>query len=158
MKFLVIIISFFIGIIIFMPVENLFFTLEKKISKQNIYINTTTSTSITNLYLYNLTIFQKNKKIAFIKKGEIIPLIVFNKINLSDISIKNIHFSKITLTHTIFNPVIIEVLATSNIGKFKGIINLKKRFLKIYISNIKQNKIKSFLHKDKKGFFYEKIF
>jgi len=160
MKFLTIIISFFIGIIIFMPKENLFFTLQKELKKENIYINTTTSSNLFNLHLKDSSIFVNGINIAKIKNTDILPLIFFNQINIKNIKIdfNKLNINNLTLTYSILNPLYINIKGKSDFANIIGDIDLKNRKIKIYLLNLTNNTIKSFLRKDKKGYFYAQQF
>ena len=56
--------------------------------------------------------------------------------------------------YTLFYPIKVFIKGKSNFGKIDGNIDLVKREIKIYILNLTDNSIKSFLKKDKKGYFY----
>jgi len=160
MKTLTIIISILLGVILFMPKENLFFTLQKELSKQNIYINTKTSSNLLSLNLSNSTIFVDKMDLAKIKQTNILPLIFFNKIELNKISINfnNLQIKHLNIIYSILDPFKIKIDGNSNFANITGIINLKNHKLKIYLLNLTNNTIKSFLKKDKKGYFYVQTF
>jgi len=160
MKFLAIIITFFIGIIIFMPKENLFFTLQKELKKDNIYINTNVSSNIQHLNLKNSTIFINNIDIATIKQTNILPFIIYNKIDIDNLKINfnNLNISKLHLTYSIINPLHISINGISDFANIQGDIDLTTRKIKIYFLNLTNNSIKDFLRKDQKGYYYAETF
>jgi len=157
MKFFTVIISFLIGIIIFMPKENIFFTLQKELKKENIFINTKTSSTILNLYLKDSIIFINGIDIAKINSISITPLIFFNKIELKNIKIdfNNLKITTLSLNHSIIEPLNIKIKGFSEFANIRGNIDRK---IKIYLLNLTNETIKSFLKKDKKGYFYAQKF
>jgi len=160
MKFLVIMFSFFIGFIIFMPKENIFFTLQKELSKQNIYINTQTKNNLFTLNLKNSHIFINGINIANINQTSILTLILFNKINIHNITINfnKLKIKTLYIQYSILNPLKIDINGIANFANIKGDIDLKTNTLKVYLLNLTNNSIKSFLHRDQKGYFYVQKF
>ncbi len=160
MKFLTIILSFFIGLIIFMPKENLFFTLQKELKKENIFINTKASSNLIDLKLDNSKIFVNKINIANIESIKITPLLFFNKIDLKNIKIdfNHLNVDNLNLTYSILTPFNVDIKGSSNFATIKGFIDLKNRNMKIYLLNLTNKTIKSFLKKDKKGYFYAQKF
>ena len=160
MKFLAIFLSFFIGLIVFMPKENLFFTLQKTLQKENIYINTNFHSNITNLYLENSKLFINGINIASIKQTNILPLILFNQIKLNNIKIdfNNLKIDNLSITYSIINPLDVEIKGESSFATIKGNIDLKNQTIKVYLINLTNNSLKPFLRKDKKGYFYAQKF
>lgn len=160
MKFLTIILSFFIGLIIFMPKENLFFTLQKELKKENIFINTKASSNLIDLKLDNSKIFVNKINIANIESIKITPLLFFNKIDLKNIKIdfNHLNIDNLNLTYSILTPFNVDIKGSSNFATIKGFIDLKNRNMKIYLLNLTNKTIKSFLKKDKKGYFYAQKF
>lgn len=160
MKFLTIILSFFIGLIIFMPKENLFFTLQKELKKENIFINTKTSSNLIDLKLDNSKIFVNKINIANIESIKITPLLFFNKIDLKNIKIdfNHLNIDNLNLTYSVLTPFNVDIKGSSNFATIKGFIDLKNRNMKIYLLNLTNKTIKSFLKKDKKGYFYAQKF
>ena len=160
MKFLTIILSFFIGLIIFMPKENLFFTLQKELKKENIFINTKASSNLIDLKLDNSKIFVNKINIANIESIKITPLLFFNKIDLKNIKIdfNHLNIDNLNLTYSVLTPFNVDIKGSSNFATIKGFIDLKNRNMKIYLLNLTNKTIKSFLKKDKKGYFYAQKF
>jgi len=160
MKFLIIIFSFSIGFIIFMPKENLFFTLQKELSKQNIYIDTKIKNNLFTLNLKNSHIFVNGINIANIKQTSVLALLLFNKIDIHNININfnNLKIKTLYIQYSILNPLKIDINGISNFANIKGDIDLKTNTLKVYLLNLTNNPIKSFLHRDQKGYFYVQKF
>jgi len=160
MKFLTIFLSFFIGLIVFMPKDNLFFTLQKELKKENIYINSDIKSNIIDLSLSNSKVFINGINLATIKQTTILPLLVFNKIELKNIKIdfNNLNINNLKIQYSLLNPINIIIKGKSNFATIDGFVNLKNRDMKIYLLNLTNNSIKPFLKKDKKGYFYAQKF
>ncbi|EDM23420.1 hypothetical protein FE773_00210 [Caminibacter mediatlanticus TB-2] len=158
-KFLIFLIGLYIGFIIFMPKENLFFTFQNYLKNRNIYINTKTSSNLISLSLKNFTLFINKIDIAKGEEISIFPFLFYNKIEAKNIqlNIQNIKINNIFATYSILNPIKIVINGNSNFGKINGYIDLIKKNIKIYLKN-PSPQIKEFLQKDKKGYFiYEKF-
>ena len=154
-KFFIFLIGFFLGVLIFMPKDNLYYTAQKFLSKENIYINSGIKNGIF-LDLYNGKIYKNGIDFAEFKDIKIIPYFLFNQIRAKNINInfQNLKINHLKITYSIINPIKIYISAKANFGIITGEVNLFKRFIKIYILNLTNNNIKSFLQKDKKGYFY----
>jgi len=155
-KFFIFLISFYIGFIIFMPKSNLLFSLEKYLKHQNIYLNATYKENIFKLNIKNAKIFINKINLIDFKEAHIMPFIFYNKLEIKNIFIhfQNLKVSNLDINYSILNPLKILIKGNSNFGKIEGFVNLKDKFIKIYILNLTNNNIKSFLQKDKKGYFY----
>jgi len=158
-KFILFLIGLFIGFIVFIPKDNLYYTLQKYLSKEKIYINSNIKNSLI-LTLSNGKIYQNGINLAQFEKVKIIPFLVYNNIKAKNIKIsfQNIKIDNLNITYSIINPLKIKINGTSNIGKINGEVNLIKKIIKIYILNLNNNTLKSFLRKDKQGYFYYEKF
>jgi len=158
--FLSFLIGFYIGFIIFMPKNFLIFTAEKFLKKENIYINAKYKENLLNEEIKNTKIFINSINLIEFKRAKIFPLIFYNKININNILInfKNLKINNLNITYSIINPFKVFIQGNSNFGKIDGFIDLKKRFVKIYIINLTNTNLKTFLRRDKKGYFYYEKF
>ena len=154
-KFFIFLLGLFIGIIFFMPKDNLYYTAQKFLSKENIYINSSIKSGI-NLDLTNGKVYQNGIDFLDFKEIKVLPFLFFNKIEANNINInlQSLKINKLNITYSIINPLKVYISGTSNFGKIEGNINLIKKYIKVYILNLTNNNIKSFLRKDKKGYFY----
>jgi len=160
MKTLAIILSFFIGLVVFVPKENLFFTLQKELNKQHICIDTKTKENLLSLKLRNSKIFVNNINFFNIQKTDILFLLLYNKINIENIKIdfKNLKINHLNIIYSVLNPLNISIKGSANFANIEGNIDLKTKKLKVYLLNLTNSSIKSFLKKDKKGYFYVQTF
>ena len=154
-KFLIFLCGLIFGLIVFMPRDNLYYTLQKYLSKENIYINSDIDSSI-NINLKKGTVYYNGMDLVTFNKVIISPFIFFNKIEADNIKIKfqDLKITKIDVIYSIINPLKVYIKGSSNFGEINGYIDLVKRKIKIYILNLNNNFLKNFLKKDKKGYFY----
>ena len=155
MKILTAFIGFLLGLIVFMPKDNIYFKIQEILSKQNIYINSDIKNSL-SLELKNGTVFVKKMDIAYFDKCEIYPYIFWNKIECKNINIANQYkIKEIKTSYSLINPLKINISGNSNFGKIEGEINIFDKKGKIYITKLTNSLIKKYLKKDKKGYFYD---
>jgi hypothetical protein len=154
-KFFLFLLGFLIGVLVFMPKDNLYYTFQWLLKKENIYINSDIKNGI-SLDLKNGTVYYNKMDISKFKKISVLPFIFYNEINGKDIvlNIGNYKLNSLKAVYTVFYPVKIFVKGDSNFGKLDGFIDLIKKEVKIYILNLTDNSVKSFLRKDKKGYYY----
>jgi hypothetical protein len=154
-KILIFILGFLIGFIIFMPKDNLYYTLQKYLEKEKVYINSNIKSDI-SLNLIDGTVYYNGMDILRFEKVKILPLILFNELKADNIkvSIKNYKITSLKAFYTLFYPIKIFIKGKSSFGELEGYVDMIKREVKIYILNLTDTSIKSFLKKDKKGYFY----
>jgi hypothetical protein len=153
-KFFLFLIALFIGLIIFMPKDNLYYTLQYYLKKEKIYINSDIKSGV-SLNLKNGTIYYKGMDFSKFDEFKIFPYIVFNEIiGKNIIFMGNYKIYSINAIYTIFYPFKVYIKGKSNFGKVSGEINILKREIKLYIANLTDNSLKRFLRKDSKGYFY----
>ncbi len=154
-RIIIFVFGLFIGVIIFMPKDNLYFTLQKYLAKEKIYINSKIKSNL-KLTLYNGTIYQNDIDFAYFKKIDIMPFLLYNNIKVKNLKInfQNYKIKTLNITYSILNPVKIYISGKSSFGIISGEINLLKRFIRIYILNLSDVNLKTFLRKDNKGYFY----
>ena len=154
-KIFIFLTGFLMGIIFFMPKDNLYYTAQKYLAKENIYINSSVKNGAV-LDLKNGKVYQNGIDFASFKNIKIMPFLFFNKITAEDIKInlQNLNIDNLNITYSVINPIKVYINGSSNFGKITGEINLIKKEIKVYILNLTNNNIKSFLRKDKKGYFY----
>jgi len=154
-KVLIFLVGFLLGIILFAPKENLYFTLQHYLAKQNIYINSDINSNIVKLSLKEGTIYYNKMDVIKFKEINSYLFLFFDKIEANNLklNIGNYVVTNAKLIYQIFNPTKISIIGDSNFGKIDGKIDLLKRDIKIYIK-LTNNNLKSFLRKDKKGYYY----
>jgi hypothetical protein len=153
-------IGLYLGFIIFMPKQFLVFTIEKYLKKENVYLNASYKENLFSLKIINGKIFINGINPINFKTAVFYPLILYNSLNIDNIFInfQNLNIKKLNIKYSIINPFKVIINGLSNFGKIDGFIDLKNRFLKIYIINLTNQNLKSFLRKDNKGYFYYEKF
>lgn len=155
MKILTAIAGFLLGLIIFMPKDNIYFKIQEILSKKNIYINSDIKNSLA-LELKNGTVFVNKMDLAYFDRCEIYPYIFWNKIECNNINIANQYkITNINGSYSIINPFKIKISGNSNFGKIEGEINIFDKNGRIYITKLTNSLIKRYLKKDKKGYYYD---
>ena len=165
--FIIFIVSWF-ALLLFMPKQELYFTLEKELLKQDIEINEQSiEEGIFSLNLINPVIYVKGIKIATIEKINIFTLIFQTNINLKslilDDSLKSFAPQKIdvaNMSYSLFSPFKVIIEGKGSFGVIDGHVNLDERNLRLHFSETTKelDSIKSNLKKDEKGLYYETSF
>ena len=165
-KFLVILLSFYLSIVFFMPKEQLLFTALNQTSKQNLNYR------VEDLSDYGffesikrLTIYFDKGELLEVDDTKIYPFLFFNKLTFSQIHILgsfrkllNIKIIEVSLTNTILSPTTINIYANSTIGELRGSFDIDSNRLKVILEpNDKFNsfKYKNYFKKTEEGYIYE---
>ena len=161
-------IVFWFALLVFMPKQELYFTLEKELAKQDIEINEQNiEEGIFSLNLINPEIYVKGIKIATVEKINIFTLIFTTNINLRslilDDSLKSFAPQKTdiaNISYSLFSPFKVTIEAEGNFGLLEGNANLNEKDLRIDFSETTKelDSIRSNLKKDEKGLYYETSF
>jgi hypothetical protein len=165
--FLIFIVLWF-SLLVFMPKEELYFTLEKELAKQDIEINEENiEENLLSLNLINPVIYVKGIKIATLEKINIFTLLFYTNINVKslilDESLKSFAPEKIdvaNISYSLLTPLHANIEAKGSFGMLEGDVNLNERNLRINFTETTKeiNTIKSNLKKDEKGYYYETSF
>jgi hypothetical protein len=148
-------VGFLLGVILFIPKEELYYTFQSFLKDKQIFINSSVKSNI-KLSLDNGTLFYRGADVLKFKKVDIYPFLVFNQIDGENIvfNVGNYKITSLKIIYTLFYPIKVFISAKSNFGDISGEIDLIKRDIKLYILNLKNNSLKSILKKDEKGYFY----
>jgi hypothetical protein len=160
-------IALIIAFIAFMPKEQLYYFAERKLSEQNIVISQEEiNTKFGALIVKHGVVNFQGIDVAQFNKAKILPLLFVNRATIENIEFLNIaknfinfDIEALKLNHTILKPFIINLTAFGGFGSAEGFIDLKKRLIRIDITEAKNiNSIKRFLKKGDKGWYYESRF
>ena len=70
-----------------------------------------------------------------------------------------VQLNRVRAVYVLWHPRTVFLAATGSFGMFRGIVDLKKRQIRLRLEKIgKIDQIKAYLHKDKKGWYYEQRF
>ena len=161
-------IVFLFALLVFMPKQELYFTLEKELAKQDIEINEQSiEEGVFSLNLIQPVIYVKGIKIATIEKINIFTLIFNTNINVKslilDDTLKSFAPEKIdvaNISYSLFSPFKVNIEAKGSFGVIEGIANLNERSLRLDFNETTKglDTIRSNLKKDEKGLYYETSF
>ena len=166
-KSFIAIFSIWIAIIVFAPKKALYYELEKNLKIEGIVISgEKIHPSLFGLDIENANIYLEGEKVATISSMKFLTLLVYNKINIdrvdlsSDIaSLVPVSLKNIDINYAVWKPFYIYIKGDGNTGRWRGYIDLKKRDVLIrFMNRDKIRKIVSYLHRDKKGWYYEERF
>ena len=159
---------FWFALLVFMPKQELYFTIEKELAKQDIEINEQSiEEGVFSLNLINPVIYVKGIKIATLEKINIFTLIFHTNINIKslilDDSLKSFAPQKIdvaNISYSLFSPFKANIEAKGSFGVMDGRVNLNERNLRLdFTETTKElDSIRSNLKKDEKGLYYETSF
>jgi hypothetical protein len=157
-------------LIIFIPKEKIYYTIESKLSDNKIYF---TGEEIDNKYfsidVNNIGVILDNTKIATIEKINISPFLLINKFEISSISLTEDYkvffpgkINEFVVTYSLFNPLNIKIEGNGDFGEFDGNYNLIDNKIKvIFPVNSELRKyplLLSKLHKENEELVYESNF
>jgi len=155
-KFLILFLGFLTGLMIFFPKKNIYYFAQQQLAKEHVYIVSEIKEDLFSLQLNNGKVFYNRMEIADFKNGVIKIFLLYNSVDIKNLQLKlgNYKFYEVKLTHSVVSPFEIKLTAKGNIANARGVIDLKNRYVKIYVFDIKNRSIKRFLKKDKKGYYY----
>lgn len=157
-------------LIIFIPKERIYFSIEAFLSDYHVFIN---NENFTNHLIYldveNAALALDNQSLASIQKIQIAPFLFFNRLSISNLSFSPYYHSffpgsvdAIVLTYSILAPFEISIQGKGDFGQFRGeydIINHKIRIVFEPTYQLRQyGFLVSKLHQEKEGLIYENTY
>jgi len=159
---------FWFALLLFMPKESLYYALEKNLETQGLKINEKSiETGLFSLNLIDADIYFKGINVAHVEKINIFTLLFTTNINIKeltiDASLKAFAPEKIeqaNITHLLFSPMKVNILASGSFGDMEGVVNLKEKNLRLdFLNTTKEiDLLRGNLQKDEKGLYYETSF
>ena len=159
---------FWFSLLLFMPKEALYYALEKQLETKGIKINEKAIESgIFSLNLIDADIYYKGINVAHIEKVNIFTLIFTTNINVKALSIDGSlkafapeKIDQANITHMIFSPMKVNILAKGSFGDMDGVLDLQERTLRLDFSNTTKeiDLLRENLKKDEKGLYFETSF
>jgi hypothetical protein len=156
-----------LGILVFMPKQELYYKLEEEIAKQDIKLNEAKiSEGLFSLTLNQVNVYYKGINVATIEEVDLCTMLFYSSIELRslhmDDSLKTM-VPQITeealLSHSILSPLTISVDASGSFGSMAGKIDLSERTVRLDFNESKNiEMLKPQLKQDEKGWFYETSF
>jgi len=154
-------------LILFMPKEEIYFSLEKELVKNDIELNEESrSEGIFSLSLNNVTVYVKGIPLLTVEKIDFFTLLFYTSIHFEtlmiDESLKTMTPTKIEdlhLSQNMLAPLTLRVNAEGPFGGASGNVDLDKRKLRMDLNDSKAlGMLKSKLKEDEKGWYYETSF
>lgn len=157
-------------LIIFIPKERIYFSIEAFLSDYHVFIN---NENFTNHLIYldveNAALALDNQSLASIQKIQIAPFLFYNRLSISNLSFSPYYHSffpgsidAIVLTYSILAPFEISIQGNGDFGQFRGeydIINHKIRIVFEPTYQLRQyGFLVSKLHQEKEGLVYENTY
>ena len=154
-------------LILFMPKEEIYFSLEKELVKNDIELNEESrSEGIFSLSLKNVTVYVKGIPLVTVEKIDFFTLLFYTSIHFEtlmvDESLKTMtptEIEDLIISQSILSPLSLSVKAEGPFGEAKGSVDLDKRKLRMDVNDTKAlGMLKSKLKQGEKGWFYETSF
>jgi len=160
-------IVFLFAFLIFMPKQELYFTLEKELATKGIEINEESlEETIFGLTAKNVTLYFKGIKVATVEEIDIYTLFFYSRVKVImlqvDESLRAFVPQEIENTrfvHNILSPETVRIKTRGTFGLAEGTMDLGTRIVHIYFTEPKKiASIRSQLKKDEQGWYYETSF
>ncbi len=159
-KYIFYILMFLIAFVYFVPKTNLYYLIEKYLVKYDVVISDEKLAERGfNLNIKNMHISVQGVDSATVENGDIILLLLYNKVNLKNIKLSSVmqdflptHIEKTYLVYSIFNPLNVVGLSKGDFGKADIKISLlnKKAVVILYPSKLMIRKYRTVLREFKK--------
>ncbi len=154
-------------LLLFMPKEEMYYTVEKMLAAQDITLNEKSiDEGVFSLTLKDVTVYVKGIALANVKEIDFFTLLFYNTLSIDNLEVDEVLHSKVpaktkeaVFTYQIFAPLTVSIDANGSFGYAQGLIDLGNK--KLHVDFVKPKEIemiKPFLKKGKKGWFYEKSF
>jgi len=167
-KVIMIVISVYLSLIVFMPKEQLIYTLLNTASKDLINFEIEDMSDF-GLYedVKNMLVIYDKMKIAKIEDTKLFPFLLYNKLYFQNIqpqgsfkNMLNIVVIDASATYTPINPFKVFINATTTLGDMSGEFDIKTSKIKLFLKpndKFKRFKYKRYFKKQKGGYVYESI-
>ena len=165
-SFIVLIVAW-LGLLVLMPKQEIYYKLEEELAKQEIKLNEEkVDEGIFSLTLNQVSVYYKGINVATIEEVSLCTVLFYSSIELRslqmDDSLKTMvpqETKKALLSHSILSPLNISVDASGSFGSMAGKIDLGARKVRLDFNESKNiEMLKPQLKQDEKGWFYETSF
>ena len=155
------------AILLFMPKEEIYYTLENTLLKQGIEINEESiEEGLLSLRIRNADIYVKGIQIASVEEVTFFTLLFYSRLDLNALKVdKSLQafvppdINSTVIMHSLLSPYKAFLTSKGSFGLAEGVVDLKSRDLRIDLTDIKElGAVKSQLKKDDKGWYYETSF
>jgi len=166
-KILLSLVLIWIAVLIFMPKESLYFTLEKRLAKEGVEISEgEINGGILTLTLEHPVIYLHGIKVAEFDRIEFFTLLLYTTVKASGMKLDSAlkrylpeEAEKIRLRYQLLQPFTLSLSGNASFGSFSGRIDLKAHRIHVDIADpAKLGILKQQLKKGKEGWYYETSF
>ena len=168
LKYSLYLIFFVATLIFFFPKENLYYFFEQKLFEKKVTISEEKiGGKATSFFINSSSIYFENNKISDVKNIDIDMFFFSNTVKITNVKIvddlKNIvpsNIKFINFTHSVKNPIFVNIHSKGEFGEIFGTINLLNQQLKLNLQASKKmkSKYKNILKQmkfEKGAYFYE---
>ncbi len=161
---------FLLGLVVFLPKSNLYYSAEKALSSTHLYLSgEQISDRLLYLDVHDATLLLDDMSIGSVEHIRLIPLILFNRVTITSVEF-NGEFAalfpegidNLSFTYTLLHPLTVNIEGTGGFGPVQGEIDLSKHRLTLLFepSPIMRNYplLLAKLHKSDEGLVYETSF
>jgi len=167
-KYLIVFVSVFVGLVVFMPKQELIFTGLNTLTPQKIEVGIEDNT---DMWIYEdlkgLDVLYDKIKVAKIEDVKVFPFILYNRVSATSVtpadsfsSMFDVKAYKVVVSYVVFSPKKLSIDADTSIGKITGEYDLETSKIKIYLkpsADFKNFKQRGYFKKQKDGYVYESI-
>ncbi|MBA1421395.1 MAG: hypothetical protein FAF03_11315 [Epsilonproteobacteria bacterium] len=154
-------------LLLFMPKEEMYYTVEKTLAAQDITLNEKSiEEGLFSLTIKDVTVYVKGIALIHIDEVDFFTLLVYNTLRIDNLVVDEVLHSKVParteearFTYQVFAPLTVSLDANGSFGYAEGTIGLADKQVHVDFLKAKEiEMIKPFLKKGEKGWFYEKSF
>jgi len=155
------------ALLLFMPKEELYFSLERELARQGVEINEgSVEEGVFGLTLEDVSIYVRGIKVASVKKISLFTLLFYTKVDAEEIlADESLHtmlperIEEMVFTYSVLTPFTVHIEAIGSFGMAEGTASLKERLIHLDFKELKKaDMIRSKLIKGEKGWYYEASF
>ena len=166
-KILIFLAIFYIAFIVFMPKENIYFTLKNSLESERIGLSEESlSDNFVSLKALNLIVSYDGIKSVRAKELTVTPFLFYNKVKAYEVSAASsfkemFSFSadEVEITYAIWNYKEAKIYAVGDFGELDGIFDLEKKSIKVVLEPSMEFEntpiIRQYFKKSEEGYIYE---
>jgi len=169
-KILLFIALFLLGLVLFMPKVNLFYTLEGVLKKEHIVIKEQSlKDRWVDLSFKKARVLYDGIESLQAERVSLSPWLFYNKVSAYDVepsaalkSMLNVHADSVVLTYSVLDYKHVAINAKGDFGEIKGSANIFSRELRVVLTPSEKFKnsplVKNYFKKEKEGLVYASKF
>ena len=161
------IVVFWFAILLFMPKQEIYYTIEKSLFKEGVELDEThLDEGMFTLKARGVTLYVQGIEVAKIEKIRFFTLLFYTSVRIDGIKVNDSfsafvpeEISHTVLMHSLLSPLKVFLTSSGDFGLAEGEIALKERKIHIEFTDVKKlGKLRSQLTKGEKGWYYETSF